>query len=150
LGVVSDLTTCAGRYTRALQSRLTKDDSTSSGLVETANKVTVRVLGMEVPALLDTCSTVSTVSRAFSDTHLNHKPLVPLSTVMTLECADGKPLSYDGYVDFESVGGDIEGDDHLDICILWVIPDSNYNTEVPLLMGTNIHFHAPHTRTTWC
>jgi transposase InsO family protein len=79
------------------------------------------------------------VSRGFYDRYLSDKPLIPLSQVMTIECADGQPLPYDGYVelDIESFGSDCEID-HLNNGIFLVIPDSRYNSEVPLLIGTNI------------
>jgi transposase InsO family protein len=108
-------------------------------LVGSANEVSIQILGMKVSALLDTGSTVSTVSRSFYDTHLGGKPIIPLAEVMTIECADGQPLPYDGYVeiDIEAFGGGDEVD-HLDRCIFLVIPDSRYNSQVPLLIGTNL------------
>jgi hypothetical protein len=94
---------------------------------------------MTVTALLDTGSTVSTVSRSFYDQHLSDRPIIPLDTIITIECADGQPLPYDGVVkmDIDSFGSEGEVD-CLEGCIFLVIPDSPYNRSVPLLVGTNI------------
>jgi hypothetical protein len=94
---------------------------------------------MAVPALLDTGSTVSTVSRHFYDEHLSSRPILPLNLIMNIECADGQPLPYDGYVeiDIESFGVE-EEECYLERCIFLVIPNSPYNVSVPLLIGTNI------------
>ena len=97
------------------------------------------VEGVTTTALLDTGSTVSTVSRQFYSEHLCHKPIQSLNSIMNIECADGNSLPYDGFVEMniDSFDGDEEDCSVLNGVFL-VVPDSNYNSKVPILIGTNI------------
>ena len=54
-----------------------------------------------------------------------------------MECADGKSLPYFGYIqaDLQSVNFPTE---HVQTSILLVVSDTEYNSNVPLLPGTNV------------
>ncbi len=56
----------------------------------------MQVSGVDTLALLDTGSTVTTVSRDFYESHLaDSQPIFPLDDLLTVECADGNRLPYD-------------------------------------------------------
>lgn len=88
---------------------------------------------METSALLDTGSTVSTVSQSFFNQYIQ-TPLMDITTLLDIECADGQQLPYLGYTE---TCIQIPGHHQEYPCILLVIPDSRYNKQVPLLLGTN-------------
>ncbi|XP_069115865.1 uncharacterized protein [Argopecten irradians] len=107
-------------------------------LLGTANEVSMKVRGQDTKALLDTGSTVSTISRHFHKTYLSDIHIQPLSTVLNIECADGQQLPYDGIIEVDLEVNGINGTQRVESCVLLVVPDSNYNSNVPLLIGTNI------------
>ena len=102
-----------------------------------ANEAQVSVNGITVTSLLDTGSCVSTIGKSFYDKHLSHLELLPLDSILKLECAVGQSLPYFGciHVDIQSVNFPTE---HVQSSILLVVPDSEYNSNVPLLLGTNV------------
>ena len=53
---------------------------------------------------------------------------------MDIECADGQQLPYIGYTEIQF---QLPGHTHLYDCLLLVTQNSRYNSEVPLLLGTN-------------
>ena len=67
-------------------------------LVGSSNEATIIVNGQKTTALLDTGSSVSTVSKHYYDEHLHDYELQPLEDMLNIECADGKSLPYHGYV----------------------------------------------------
>lgn len=117
-------------------------------LVGSSNEVAVNINGVEATALLDTGSTVSTVSESFHHEHLPTLPIYPLQNVLKIECADGELLPYLGYI-IASLTAPGTGSHSIEEqeCLLLVVPDSRYNRSVPLLIGTNILSHfLDHTR----
>lgn len=52
----------------------------------------VLVNNIPVRCLLDTGSTVSTVSQKWYNTHLSDVPIKSLDTILEIECADGQNL----------------------------------------------------------
>lgn len=88
-----------------------------------------------VNTLLDTGSTVSTISETYYNQYLSELPLQNINTLLDIECAGGQQLPYKGYIETHLK---LTDDSDIHPCVLLVIPDSNYNTKVPLLIGTNI------------
>lgn len=110
-------------------------------LVGTPTEVSVIIEGVKTAALLDTGSTVSTVSQAFYEQHLHHIEMKPLDSILKIECADGQLLPYEGFIEAEiefSGTGLHEKKNKLVMCIFLVVPPSPYNTTVPVLIGTNV------------
>ena len=99
----------------------------------------MEIEGITATALLDTGSTVSTVSEQFYQTHLSQLQLNPLQDVLRIECADGELLPYTGYVvaKIAVAGAGISAGEPKE-CLLLVVPNSRYNSGVPLLLGTNV------------
>lgn len=62
---------------------------------------------------------------------------MPLNNLLRLECADGSTMLYLGYmqVKIHSVGIPTN---HVQNSILLVVPDTDYNKNVPILIGTNV------------
>ena len=111
-------------------------------LIGSAAEVTVFIEGVKVAALLDTGSTVSTVSMGFYQQNLAQLPLYPIADIIRIECADGEQLPYHGYIEaaIDSAGVPSTSDESPCFPIL-VVPDRNYNKGVPLLIGTNVLQH---------
>ncbi|XP_063438199.1 uncharacterized protein LOC134719148 [Mytilus trossulus] len=119
-----------------ISSSLTTKEQRIAG---TANEVTVFLNGMKTQGLLDTGSTVSTMSEDFYNKHCSAMPLEQLSGLLKIECADGLQLPYLGYVEAEL---QLEGitTPYMNTYpgLFLVVPDSDYNSTTPLLIGTNI------------
>lgn len=95
---------------------------------------------MEVTALIDTGSTVSTVSKSYYEQYLSELPLHPMTEILHIECADGGTLPYCGYIEASITSKGLPHSNLTEYPIL-VVPDSNYNQKVPVLLGTNILNH---------
>jgi hypothetical protein len=107
------------------------------GLVGSSNEVDVTLNGIQVKALLDTGSSVSTVSQAFYEENLSNIPLTSLDNILEIETAGGQSLPYLGYIE-----ADLEAaatpSSQVQKCLMLVVPDARYHNKVPLLLGTNI------------
>ena len=62
---------------------------------------------------------------------------MPLDNILKLECADGQSLPYFGYIqiDLQSVDFPTE---HVQSSISLVVTNTEYNSNVSLLLGTNV------------
>ena len=63
-------------------------------------------------------------------------PLLPLDEILKLECTDGNFMPYTGYMQAQISSVGIPSG-HVQDCIFLVVPDTDYNKNVPLLIGTN-------------
>ena len=109
-------------------------------LVGEASETVIYIDEVETRCLIDSGSTVSTVSEAFYTDHLRHLTIHPLSTLLQIECADGQNLPYFGYVEVAMTTPGVNITEPIDIPLL-VVPNSNYNSRVPVLLGTNVIQH---------
>ena len=105
-----------------------------NAVVEKANEVSLFVIDKQVLALLDTGSMVSTM--ASSRCSLLNLSIQPLDKVFRIKGAGGHDIPYLGIVeaaircpkvDMASVP-----------VLLLVVPDTEYHSRVPVLLGTNI------------
>jgi hypothetical protein len=103
------------------------------GLIGKPTETEIYIDGSLTSALLDTGSTVSTVSENYYREHIS-SPLHTLDTLLDIECADGLQLPSIGYTEIQF---QLPGHTHLYYCLLLVTQNSRYNSEVPLLLGTN-------------
>ena len=108
-----------------------------STLVGSANETQVHIKGILTPALIDTGSAVSTISQDFYDTYLSDIPLQPVSSLLSLECADGSSLPYLGFVACEFQADGITGQEPVE-CLFLVVHNTAYHSSVLVLIGTNI------------
>jgi hypothetical protein len=81
--------------TYAYQQQSTRE---TTGLLGSPNEVTMKVNGIAASALLDTGSTVSTVSESFYLQYLANQPIQTLNHILHIECADGEEMPYLGYI----------------------------------------------------
>ena len=73
---------------------------TPPGLYGTPTKTGILLNGKEIPALLDTGSTVSTISESYYSKHLATTiPLKSLDNILDVACAGGTPQPYKGYIE---------------------------------------------------
>lgn len=104
-------------------------------LIGSPNEAQIILNDQTCTALLDTGSTVSTVSQSLFET-LENVTLNPLQNIINIEGVTGHLLPYNGYID---VGLNIP---MLGItngqCLFLVVPDTQYTAQVPVIIGTNI------------
>ena len=104
-----------------------------------ANEVDLLINNVPARALLDTGATVSVISESFLKEYLSACPLEPLGTLLDIECAGGESLPYIGFVEtsLKAVGAACDNIE-INSCLFLVVPDTRYNSRVPVLLGTNI------------
>ena len=102
-----------------------------------SNESDIFIDNVQTKALLDTGSCVSTISQSFYENNFKHLELMPLDNILKLECADGKTMPYFGYIQVELQSAEFPVE-CVHNCILLVVPDTEYNTNVPILLGTNV------------
>jgi hypothetical protein len=73
---------------------------TPPGLYGTPTETGILLNGKKIPALLDTGSTVSTISESYYSKHrATTIPLKSLDNILDIECAGGTPQPYKGYIE---------------------------------------------------
>ena len=103
------------------------------------NTVGIRIAGIDTKALLDTGSQVTVLARTFYDEHLKDKcTLHSLNRILKVEVATGATLPYDGYIEVEIELPDEICDDGPRVVLALVVPGTEYNSEVPFTIGTNV------------
>ena len=101
----------------------------------------ISINGVTTPALLDTGSTVSTISKSFYTAHFSSIEIQPITHMLQIECADGQLLPYEGFisVNVQFCGtGMVDEYNSIPEAIFLIVPDSPYNSKVPVLVGTNV------------
>ena len=99
------------------------------------NEAEIQLEGVPTTALLDTGSAISTVSEEFFKVHLKHLQLHSIDGLLKVECANGQPLPYLGYIKTDVIATGLE--DTTYPCLLLVVPGTSYNASTPVLLGTN-------------
>jgi len=89
-------------------------------------------------ALIDTGSEVTTLSYAFYKSHLGHIPIQSLASLLRVEGVGGDALPYHGYIDVSVSVPLSETNSYSSIVPVLIVPDTTYNLNVPLLIGTNV------------
>lgn len=106
-------------------------------MVGEANETEVVVEQIHCRALLDTGSTISTISEQFYHDNFSGFQSHPLADFLKVECTGGQLLPYLGYIAAE-IGVPELGLKGCQSFILLVVSDTDYNARVPLLIGTNV------------
>ena len=101
------------------------------------NGVEITIEGIETKALLDTGSFITTISESYYEKHFQHIPLLPLDDIFKLECADGNFMPYTGYMQAQISSVGIPSG-HVQDCIFLVVPETDYNKNIPMLIGPNV------------
>ena len=113
------------------------DNSMLEQMVGKENEGVVNVNGIETTALIDTGSSISTISEVFLNT-LDPKPEIGSMKDFNLEVkgAGGQTLPYHGYA-WVTVQVPFLADQTVFLPLL-VVPMTEYNKRVPIIAGTNI------------
>ena len=122
------------------QSYKRSTNNTDSDLIGEICEASIEVYNIPTKALLDTGLTVSTISHKFYNDNFSDIPIQKLDTLLNIECADGKNLPYEGFIETHITSRGLSPPSQQN-CILLVIPDSSYSTSVPIILGTNIFSH---------
>ena len=134
--------TCAeghsqGHGTRPQNFKQTLEEGLNTdGLVGNVNEANIQIEGISTSALLDTDSSVSTISQTFFEQNLAHLELHDIGNLLKVECADGQSLPYSGYVKVDS-NVPLSGKNFIGPCLLLVVPETYYSASTPVLLGTN-------------
>ncbi|XP_053372981.1 uncharacterized protein LOC123532109 [Mercenaria mercenaria] len=107
-------------------------------LFGSTNEANITINGHLTSSLLDTGSSCSLIAESFYKNHLTDIELQPLKEILHIECADGSKLPYLGYIqaDINIPNGLPKSQDHT--CLFLVVPDTNYSSRTPVILGTNI------------
>ena len=108
-------------------------------LVGRANECQAVIEGIGCCSLIDTGSMISTLAQSFYERHLSYLKLHSLDGLIDIKVAGGYSLPYFGYVEANIAFPDMKHSfgDSVDSLVI-VVPDTEYNRTVPLLIGTNL------------
>ena len=105
-------------------------------LVGNVNKASTQIEGISTSTLLDTGSSVSTISQTFFEQHLAHLKLHDIGNLLKVECADGKSLPYSGYMQAD-INAPLSSKNFTIPCLVLVMPETHYSASTLVLLGTN-------------
>lgn len=111
------------------------DEKMRSDLVGRANETEVVLNGEKCKSLLDTGSSVSTISQKCYESLFSKVPLHSIGDILDIEGATGQKLPYLGCVALEV---QLPDQPFQHECLFLVVPNTRYNSVVPVLLGTNI------------
>ena len=106
-------------------------------MIGRTNECQVLLEGIRCKSLLDTGSTVSTISHRFFQEYLSTVRLYPLYNILKVECDRGQMLGYLGYCEAKIYVQDLGMTGGKPVLLL-VAPDTTYSGQVPVLLGINI------------
>ncbi|KAJ8031683.1 hypothetical protein HOLleu_24949 [Holothuria leucospilota] len=116
-----------------------RGDEIMERIVGIANESNALVNGKYCVCLVDTGSQVTTISKSFHDLHLSNIPIRPLQDLLHIEGAGGQVVPYLGFMEIEvSLPNEPCLEDNIFDVVALVVPDNNYNSKVPLTVGTNL------------
>lgn len=99
----------------------------------------MNVSGVECSGLIDTGSQVTTVSLSFYHMHLSALPIQPLEHLIEVKGANGQSVPYLGYIEINvTLPKELMSSKDPAATLALVVPDTCSNTEVPVLIGTNL------------
>ena len=105
-------------------------------MIGETNDTLVHIGGVECPSLIDTGSMISNVCESFYRSRLSRNfPLLQLDRLLRIEGGGGNLLDYLGYVE---VPINIPKSTIQLWAAVLVTPDTPFNKQIPLLIGTNI------------
>ncbi|PJE77542.1 hypothetical protein CI610_03533 [invertebrate metagenome] len=106
-------------------------------MVGVSNEGTILIEGVELPALIDSGSMVTTISESGLCRLPGENQLLNLNELgLEVSVADGSPLGYLGYVEC-SVKLPFLSEVEFFVPIL-VVPDTKFNAKCPVIIGTNV------------
>ena len=124
------------RQSQISEQQTREDDCDLEHVVGKSSEAAIGIEGISTSPLLDTGSSVSTVSQDFYQRNLSHLDLHQIDQLLKIECADGQPLPYLGNIKADIAIPGISKST-LQPCLLLVVPQTNYSATTPILLGTN-------------
>ena len=112
-------------------------DNQIDHLIGNSSEVEVSINGIPTLALLDTGSTVSTISYTFYKTHLSDHHIHSIDNMFNLRCANGSELPYSGYIEAEVDSPGLPASQSQP-CLFLIVDDTVYHDKIPIIIGTNI------------
>ena len=106
-------------------------------LIGNTCEVSCRVNNMPTIGLLDTGSQISSLSHKFYSEHLGNIPLNDINNLVRIDTVSGDSLPYRGFIDVTIAIPIASGKFQCEKIPVLIVPDTNYNSRVPLLIGTN-------------
>ena len=108
-------------------------------LVGEANVTESFVNGLSCHGLVDTGSQVSTLAAHFYNEKLSELQLHPIGDLVKVEGAGGQRVPILGYIEAEiRFPGNLAGSNMSQMALILIVPDTDYNKKVPLIVGTNV------------
>lgn len=131
----SRVKTKAGIYSQSVE----KKTQTTKKLVGEKCTATISISGKTCNVLLDTGSQVTTISESFYNENLSENPIQPIENLLEVRSANGQHVPYLGYVEVSVVFPKefVVNEPEISSLAL-VIPDNGSNSDVPVLIGTNL------------
>ena len=109
------------------------------GLIGPRCTASVFIEGVPCESILDTGSQVTTVSESFHKIHLSHLPVHPIHALLEIEGAGGQHVPYLGYIEARvTFPLSIPGKEKELVVLALVVPECQFNSRTPLLIGTNV------------
>lgn len=94
---------------------------------------------MPCEAISDSGLQVTTISESFCKKHLSHLPIQSINALLETEGAGGKKVPYLGYIQtLITFPQNIAGKEQQLVVFALVVPECQFNTRIPLLIGTNV------------
>ena len=82
---------------------------------------------------------VTTISQSFHAKYLQEHPLQSLGKLLKVEGASGQAIPYLGYIEIDiSFPKEVSGQVESHSVLALIVPDTEYNRRVPLIIGTNL------------
>ena len=113
------------------------NDKEDPKLVGDPNESEIVINGHLAKALLDTGSCVSVISESLANT-IKDSEIKETDKLLKIECADGSQLPYLGYIEADITVTDGLPNASQKPCLFLVIPDTEYSSKTPVILGTNI------------
>lgn len=115
------------------------------GLIGPRCAASVFLEGISCKSILDSGSQVTTISESFHKNHLCHLPIQPIHALLEIEGAGGQDVPYLGYIETHiTFPQAITGKEEELVALTLVVPECHFNSEIPLLIGTNVLFRLYH------
>ena len=108
-------------------------------LIGETSEADVLIQGFKSKALLDTGSQVTTLAKWFHDKYLAEYPIQTIFSLFNIETASGHDMGYLGVCELDLEFPDLEGNPSIVTPVL-IVDSTNFNKDVPLLVGTNIAY----------
>lgn len=97
--------------------------------------------GVPCESIMDTGSQVTTVSECFHKNHLSHLPVHSIHALLEIEGAGGQQVPYLGYIEACVMFPlSVPGREEELVLLALVVPECQFNSRTPLLIGTNALF----------